>query len=367
MIEANQLPLQPLGAGDLIDRAVRLYRRNFWPLIRIAALPVIINAAGSVMWSIGWRELTVTGSDAFFALYVLLLISGGVLFNVGLLMNMVVMGGAARNLVSHILLGEPVTARATYRNVISRFWALLASSILVGIILGVAFFIVAAVWITVLGFVMMGVGVLMMADLPWLSAVLGVILGCAVTFGAIWLFILGAGRFAYVPQVLMVEGKDVFSSIGRSASLASGNVKRLMAMVFFTIVATYSALMILIVPLGFVGWLNGIDPLTLQGATAPMWYSLGYQVLGQISQIVLAPIWMLGLSLLYIDERVRHEGYDVELLAAQRLGDAPRVPGAEFNPLVPALFREADPQAAEPLRGVRPPQRLPPNSTLGLG
>ncbi|MCA1606168.1 MAG: hypothetical protein LC775_12015 [Acidobacteria bacterium] len=33
----NQLSLAPLGAGDLIDRAVRLYRRHFITLIRIAA------------------------------------------------------------------------------------------------------------------------------------------------------------------------------------------------------------------------------------------------------------------------------------------------------------------------------------------
>jgi len=30
----NQLPLAPLGAGDLIDRAVRLYRRHLFTLIR---------------------------------------------------------------------------------------------------------------------------------------------------------------------------------------------------------------------------------------------------------------------------------------------------------------------------------------------
>jgi hypothetical protein len=367
MIDANQLPLQPLGAGDLIDRAVRLYRRNFWPLLRIAAPPVIVNSAGSVMFFFAYRELYLTGSDAFVAVYILLLVGGALLAIVGLLLNMIVMGGATRNLVSHILLNEPVSARTTYRNVASRFWSLLGASIMVAIILGIAASIASMVWGFALTFVMLGVGMLAMVQLPWLSVVVAVVLGGAVTFGAIWLFFLGAGRFAYVPQVLLVEGKGVFASIGRSASLASGNVKRLMAMVFFSIVATYSALMILIVPLGYFAWINGVDPLTLQGPTAPVWYSLSYQLLGQISQILLTPIWMLGLSLLYIDERVRHEAYDVELMAARRLGEAPRVPGAEFNPLVPALFDHDNPLNAEPLRGIRPPQRMPPRSTLGLG
>jgi hypothetical protein len=32
---------------------------------------------------------------------------------------------------------------------------------------------------------------------------------------------------------------------------------------------------------------------------------------------------MLGLSLLYVDERVRHEGYDIELMAARQLDELP--------------------------------------------
>lgn len=366
MLEANQLPLQPLGAGDLIDRAVRLYRRNFWPLIRIAAPPVVVNAAGVVMFTIGSREVTRTGSEASLALYVVLMVVGGILATAGWLLNMIVMGGATRNLVAHILLNEPVTARATYRSVKGRFGGLLAASLLVGAILSVILSIVMVIWAMAFGVGMMGVGLLAMVDLPWLSAVLGIIVSVVVTFGAIWLFFLAAGRFAYVPQVLVVEGKGVFAAIGRSASLASGNVKRLMAMVFFTIVATYSALMILIVPLGFLAWTLGVDPLSIQGGTAPVWYSVSYQMLGQVSQIILSPIWMLGLSLLYIDERVRHEAYDVELMAARRLGEPPRVPGAEFNPLVPALFQEGAPAPQAPLRGVRPPQRFP-GSPLGLG
>jgi hypothetical protein len=38
-LEVNQLPPAPLGGGDLIDRAVRLYRRHVFTLIRIAAPP----------------------------------------------------------------------------------------------------------------------------------------------------------------------------------------------------------------------------------------------------------------------------------------------------------------------------------------
>ena len=59
---ATDLALAPLGAGDLIDRAVRLYRRHFLTLIRIAAPPVIVSAAGSTLTTIAFRAIGATPS-----------------------------------------------------------------------------------------------------------------------------------------------------------------------------------------------------------------------------------------------------------------------------------------------------------------
>src|SRR5256885_2492176 len=143
---------------------------------------------------------------------------------------------------------------------------------------------------------------------PWITT-LAVGLGtfASITL-ALVLFFLLAGRMAYVPQAMLVEGRSIGSAIGRSFNLASGNVKRLMAMTLFTFFATYSALALFIIPLIFYGWVNGPN-LSMIGRESPTWYTIGYHVILQCSHILLAPIWMLGLSLLYVDERVRHEGY----------------------------------------------------------
>ncbi len=93
---------------------------------------------------------------------------------------------------------------------------------------------------------------------PFLTFVVSLALGLAIFFGTGWLFFLVASRFAYVPQVMLVENQGVFAAIGRSASLASGNVKRLAALFVFSTVATYSALMLLYVPLGWYAYLNGV-------------------------------------------------------------------------------------------------------------
>lgn len=368
-LTVNQLPLAPLGAGDLIDRAVRLYRRHFTTLIRIAAPPVVVSAAGGVMTSISWRALTATSSETSLALYVMMFIVGLCLWFGGMILNVIVMGGAARNLVTHLLWDEPVSARATYRNARARFWSLLGSTLIIGVITLVVFLIIFYVWVLVITLVAFGIVLLQFPT--WLSAILSIISVATVTMGALWLFFLIAGRFAYVPQVMLVEGKGVFESIGRSASLASGNVKRLMAMVFFSTFATYSALMILLVPLGWYGYLNGIDPFQLNSQQWPAWYAISYQVVVQLSSILLTPVWMLGLSLLYVDERVRHEGYDIELMAARRLGDIPKLYGGQNAPIAPALAtggaRNMPPPRPPYISPPTPPPRRPPNSTLGLG
>lgn len=333
----NQLSLAPLGAGDLIDRAVRLYRRHFITLIGISAPPVLISTLGSVLWTIGWREFVATGSEVSLVIYVTMLIAGGTLLLTGTLLNLIIMAGATRNLVTHLLWNEPVSERTTYRNVRARFWGLLGASILVGVWIafsaGLAFF----GWLMI--FYVMALGAIVFAFVAsWLSALVGFV-GLAFSIVAgLWFFFFLIKRFVYVPQVMLVEGKGVFEAFGRSSALARGNVRRLMAMFLFTTFASWAALMILIIPLGWYGYINGIDPSPFNATGWPAWYAIGYSVVSQLSSILLAPIWTLGLSLLYVDERVRHEGYDIELMAARVLGEMPAGAGVQATAsYIPAL------------------------------
>jgi hypothetical protein len=121
--------------------------------------------------------------------------------------------------------------------------------------------------------------------------------------------------------------------------------------------------MILVIPLGWYGSLNGVDVWPWSSANWPTWYAIGYGVLSQLSQILLLPVWMLGLSLLYVDERVRHEGYDIELLAAQQMGAMPSQWGAYVaNVYTPAIVTQQQPWP----NAARPPDYRSPGSTLGL-
>lgn len=319
----NELPLAPLGAGDLIDRAVRLYRRHLFVLIRTAAPPVIVVAAGWILFSISARRFFATSETTDLLFYGLLWLISVITMVAGYLFVLVVMGGATRTLVAHLLRNEPVTAKATYNAVRMRFWGLLGASLIVLIWISASFTAAFIGWEISAFIFIFGAMALASVGPAWLSGIIGGVGFLLATAVALWVFFFVVGRVAYVPQVMLVEGKDVFASVGRSFSLARGNVRRLMAMTLFTTFATYSALMILLIPLGWYGYLSGVDPWNSENW--PAWYAIAYSVLGPLSSIVLTPVWMLGLSLLYVDERVRHEGYDIELMAARQLGELPDV------------------------------------------
>jgi hypothetical protein len=334
----QQLTLAPLGAGDLIDRAVRLYRRHLWTLMRIAAPPTIVIALGSILWTVSTRGVTRTPDSTTLALYILLILISLLVMVGGHIFNLIVMGGATRNLVAHLLRSEPVSVRATYTAVRSRFWPLLGATLVLfgwGVLAAVLAFVG---WYFI--FTIFAVAIFALAQIgPSWATVLIVVVGIIVaTLFAIWLFFLIVSRVAYVPQVVLVEGKSVMDSVGRSFSLARGNVRRLMAMTLFVTFATYAALSILLVPLGWYGYLNGVDPSPWNSNTWPIWYHIGYSILGPLSSIMLTPVWMLGLSLLYVDDRVRHEGYDIELMAARQLGEMPKL-NVE-SPFGPAMSEE---------------------------
>ncbi|MGI8545048.1 MAG: hypothetical protein ACR2MD_16430 [Aridibacter sp.] len=369
----SKLSITPLGAGDLIDRSVRFYRKNFWTFILISAVPIIIGGFGLVGWMVLAKNIFAVDASHTdeISLYRIFIGLGSIfIWLIQLIAVFAVMGGASRNFVRHILFGEAITFRETYKNVRSRFFGLIGISTLLVFLLGffgliVFYFGLLAIFIAVAvsGWIFPFADILIFIS----SALLSIL----ITLAGIWVFFLVASRFVYIPQVMLVEGQGAFSAISRSASLAGKNVKRVAALFIFTLVAAYSALALFYVPLGWYAWFSGINLQDLFLAdTIPAWYEISTQVVTELSLILLTPVLMIGLCLLYVDERVHSEGYDIELMAANRLGDIPTVPQTYVNPLQPALSKQTSPQANQQYNQI-PKQadlktRKSSNSVLGL-
>lgn len=132
--------LAPLGAGDLIDRSVRFYRNNFWTFIWIAAPPIIIGTIISVGWTVLGREVfyvgTAQSSEELVGYYLFTWVGGILILLTETVATLTLMGGASRNLVRHLLFGEPITFRETYKNTSKRLGGLIVASIFITILIG---------------------------------------------------------------------------------------------------------------------------------------------------------------------------------------------------------------------------------------
>src|SRR5687768_102370 len=209
----SQLSLVPLGPGDLIDRAVRFYRGNFWTFVMIAAPPVVAGTLISVAWTFLSRSLFSinTSNSVDLGLYYLFVWLGTlIIWFTETVATLSVMGGASRNFVRHLLFSEPLTFRETYANTWKRMSGLIAASSIIAIILGTVGLFVFYVGLTIGALLVFLIFAALQTVLP-LAILLGVVLGLATAIGTVWLFFLVASRFAYVPQVMLVEGQGVFS------------------------------------------------------------------------------------------------------------------------------------------------------------
>jgi hypothetical protein len=354
------LSIVPLGAGDLIDRAVRFYRKNFVTFVLIAAPPVVVGTILAVGWLMLSRWLFPGGAytpTADVILYYLFAWLGAIfIWIVEINVTLSVMGGASRNFVRHILHGEPITFMETYKNAWSRAAGLSGASLIITFLLGAVGGAISY-FVLIIGSLLALLSIGLFENTPEIGAIFAIIISLVTITGAVLIFLSIASRLAYIPQIMLVEGLGVFASLGRSISLASGNFKRFAALFIFTFVAIYSALAILYIPLGWFAWVQGVE---MFSEMTPAWLEIALQLVSQASLVLLLPIWMIGLCLLYVDERVRHEGYDIELMAARRLGEIPDVPDAYMNPLNPALSdgRRIAPGTIKPRKDT---------STLGLG
>ncbi len=356
MISADQYSLSPLGAGDLIDRAVRFYRGSFFTFVAIAAPPVLIGTIISAAWMMLGREIFAVNADRYSSentfYYLFTWLGNAVIWLAETIATLVVMGGASRNFVRHLLFDEPITFRETYRTTARRIGGLLVASTVITVVLGTLGIAIFYLTLTLIGLAVIAV-VWALGGIPVLAFLVGFAVGLAIAIAGLWLFSLAASRLAYVPQVMLVEGQGVFPAIGRSASLAGRNVGRLAALFLFTTVAAYSALALLYVPIAWYASANGVEIMSFDPDSIPAWYAIAYNVIWQISFILLSPVWTIGLCLLYVDERVRSEGYDIELMAARRLGDIPHLPSSYVTPLQPAIGGTASTPSGMTMLGLK--------------
>jgi hypothetical protein len=323
----------PMTVGDIIDRAATLYRRHSRELLPLVLIPSLFSFTGATLFTIGAGHFRLDGGAPL-----LLMVLGGTLYVVGKGSFYALLGGASRTFFDQFFAGVPFERGPVYQILRRRWQALMGAFLLV---------LVVAAGVLIGGYLLTVIGLVLIAALwsawavtlsatppPEVTTGIGILLIGLV----LWLCLVLYSRLLYVPQVLLVEGSSVFRAVGRSLRLAQGQSRRIALLLAFWIYAAWALWILLMVPVGWVAFwwgvevdlLRTLDPFSIEG---PLWYRIAQQAATQISELFVAPLAMLGLTLLYLDTRVRREGFDIQVLANRHLplADPPAEGGEEVR------------------------------------
>ena len=355
--------LEPISTGDVIDRAVRLYRRNFTPLVAITAVPTLIGYVVSVMFWSGYTSLltSTTTSRGVPVAAVWMLALGGLGYPIWAYVLLLTVSGLSRVVGDHLMLSEPITFGRCFAAVKRRLGAITLMGLLSIAMLVAAYIVLSIAVLVVFLLVALIVGVIAAAGLPqWVATTTLVVLVIAGVALSLLLISVVVARVVFLPQIVMIEGQSAGNALGRAIRLGKGNWYRVAAIALFTYFVSTSLLAAFTVPVLIALYFSGA--LTPEFFVGPTW-SILYTSFGQISNLLSLPIWIVSFTLLYFDSRVRKEAYDLDLIARDINPGfvwQPTLQQSPFGYEIPRQFdsgREYVQTSPLGLAGYRPPPR----------
>jgi hypothetical protein len=255
--------LRPMSLGELLDRSFFLYRKHFALFVGIIALPHLAVLAFQLV-GVAVRRGTMTTT---FTATTLVWSLGSIVIYLG---AVAASQGATVMAVSRVHLGNDTSISESFAGIKGRI--LYLALIMIGVGIGVG-----------IGFVLL--------------IVPGIILGL---------------MWALTIPVAVLEDKGLRDATSRSAELTKGNRGRIFMIYFLFLVLTYIVYILWEMSiLAAVGmFARGQHPMT----ALPIWSQIAIPVGTFLSQCLVGPLLTIALSLVYYDQRVRKEAFDLQLM-----------------------------------------------------
>jgi hypothetical protein len=266
------LVLAPMGIGEILDGAVKLYRANFKAIALVALVvmgPIQVISAVAVRSQLGGTgvldmvndpSLAEPGNTPFSNVGPTLLTLA--FYAVGFLFTPIVAGAVAKAVATSYV-GGSLTAGEVLRAAGRRWWQLIVASILVHIC--------------------------------ELFGMLGFCIGA--------LFVMPL--FVVVSPAIVVEELGPLEGIKRSWNLCTSRYMAVLGVAVLSGVITWLAKQIVAVPFSIPAAFIGFR-----------WGFLLVAVGGIVTEVFVAPISAIVATLVYFDLRIRREGFDLQVMAA---------------------------------------------------
>ena len=306
--------LRPLGLGDFFDGAFRTIRGNPVAMVGLAALvttvfmvvPTVVTlllaATGHLTFDL--QPDPASGEVSALDSATTTLVSGlGSLFGV---FATVVLNGMLVHVVAEAVLGRRTRIGEAWRATRGRMLPLVGLTLLD-----------VLMWTALVGVpVLLGVLAGAQAGVP-VGLLVGVPLGLVALATGLFVQIR---HFQLAAPALVLEKTGVFASLRRAGRLSRGQWWRIFGILLLTGLVIGVVGQVVAVPLGLVG---AAAPVLFPGTAGALVLVLTSYLSQILVGAVTTPFTSAVTALQYVDQRIRKEGLDVELIAATQVSAAP--------------------------------------------
>lgn len=306
-------PLRPMSTSQVLDRTFSLYRNNFFLFLGIALITPALKLLAGLGQLAFFGRLVVPQAGKGVAPGLMQQFMLRMLIGVALSLLIYVIGTAVASsatiyAVSMVHLGKSTTIRESYARILPiitrivgvivrvsflAFWPLLA---------GYGLILLAAASVAVLG---KGTSATVVAIILGLSAFVGIVGGLA------WMFIAFC-RYALAVPACTLENIPVKASIIRSKFLSRGRKGGIFLIYVLTAIIAIALNYAFEIPAllaGRAAWLSASTQASM-AMGALIWVYVATFLAGALA----GPIATIAIALIYYDERVRKEAFDLQLM-----------------------------------------------------
>jgi hypothetical protein len=312
------IPLRPLGVGELLDGAISALRANPRAMLTLTIVVVVVSQLIQLVLTLPVIDITEdlagiqpeSDPDEAMSAFGSALASLAILYVAQFVVTFLsfhALVGLLAPVVGRAVLSGQISVREAWRQVRPRLMPVLAVALLLLLVsVGPVLLVVGAgVALIAVGGALMVVGVLLI--------VLG---GLAALVASVWAYV----SLAFATPALVLERQPVQGALARSRQLTMRSWWRVCGVLLLGLLLYFVVSNVLswafTMPVLFTGDLT---------STGPESVSLLPIILGTLGGIVsngvMFPFGAAVVILLYIDQRMRREGLDLEL--ARAAGDAP--------------------------------------------
>lgn len=302
-----ELSLRPMSTSQVLDRTFHIFRNHFVLLAGIGALlpaMLLILQLSFIPLGMPPRATDKTHPEMLAILFLGYFCCVGVIYLIGNALA----GGATVVGVSRLHLGQSVTIGEAYKQVFARFWRILGVIVLLGLIVFGTVVVGEIIAIIVVALSIGSASVFARGGggLVSIGMIVAVIWGVAVFLAAFVAALFFYSKLALAIPACVLEQLPVGASLQRSWQLTKGSVLRIMLVNLLTWILSF----VLGLALAMPGQI-----LTMAMPTKAFLLGVVMQHLGGfVAQVIANPIATTAIALIYYDQRVRKEAFDLQLM-----------------------------------------------------